>query len=73
MNKYIVPICDLIDAHVGLLKISARNLSECQEKIIRKYADRYDDIDECSYNEFRDIMDTKHDIAIGDITDVETL
>ena len=72
MNKYIIPICDLVGAKVWLHKISARNLTECQDKLIRHFEDKYD-IDECSYKEFVDIMDKKHDIAIGDIIDIETL
>lgn len=73
MNKYIIPICDLVDAQVWLCKISARNLTECQEKLMQRYIDKYDGLEDCNYREFIDIMDKKHDLAIGEITDIETL
>lgn len=71
MNKYIIPVCDLVEGDITLYKISARNLTECQEKLMQSFD--FDDIADCSYLEFLDIMDTQHDIAIGDITDIETL
>lgn len=73
MNKYIIPICDLVDATITLHKISARNLTECQEKLVQYFSSDYDDIDNCSYREFLDIMDQNYNIAIGEITDIETL
>lgn len=72
MNKYIIPVCDLVEATVSLYKISARTLSECQEKLMQKFSDTYD-IDGCNYREFLNTMDKEYNIAIGEITDIETL
>lgn len=73
MNNYIIPVCDLVEATISLYKISARTLQECQEKLMQKFAEIYDDIDNYNYREFLDIMDKDYNIAIGEITDIETL
>lgn len=73
MNKYIIPVCDLIDGNIDLYKILARNLNECQEKLMNSFSN-YEGVENCAnYREFLDLMDKEHNIAIGDITDIETL
>ena len=72
MNKYIVPICDLIDANIWLNKYSARSISDCQEKMMREFSDVYNE-DFTDYREFLDIMDKKYNYSIGEIIDVETI
>lgn len=73
MNKYIIPICDLISAEIFTKKIIARNLLDCQEKIMQYFGERYDIDEFADYRDFVDGMDTKNNIAIGDIIDIETL
>jgi hypothetical protein len=71
MNKYIIPICDLEE--VWILTIMARSTSACQDKIIENLTDRYD-IEECNnYREFVQVADSKYNILIGDIKDIEEL
>lgn len=72
MNKYIVPVCDLIDADIWINKYSARSLSDCQDKIMREFSEEYDE-DFTDYREFVYVMDRKHNCSIGEIIDIETL
>ena len=72
MNKYIVPVCDLVGADIWIAKYSARSISDCQDKIMRKYSELHDE-DYTDYREFLDIMDKKYNYSIGEIIDIETL
>lgn len=72
MNKYIIPVCDLVEATIWLNKYSARSISECQDKIMQEFSDIYDE-DFVDYCKFLDVMDKKYNIAIGEITDIEIL
>ena len=72
MNKYIIPVCDLISANIWLNKYSARSISECQDKIMREFSETYDE-DFTDYREFLGIMDEKYNYSIGEIIDIETL
>ncbi len=72
MNKYIVPVCDLIDANIWLNKYSARSISDCQEKMMREFSDAYDE-DFTDFREFLNIMDKKYNFSIGEIIDIETI
>ena len=72
MNKYIIPICDLVLADIWVDIILARSISDCQEKLMREFSEKLDE-DFTDYREFIDIMDQKYNYSIGNITDVETL
>lgn len=72
MNKYVVPVCDLIDANIWLNKYSARSISACQDKMMREFSDAYDE-DFADFREFLDIMDKKYNYSIGEIIDIETI
>lgn len=72
MNKYIVPVCDLIGANIWINKYSARTLAECKDKIMREFSETYDE-DFTDYREFLNIMDEKYNYSIGEIVDIETL
>lgn len=72
MNKYIIPICDLVSADIWVDIILARSISDCQEKLMREFSEKLDE-DFTDYREFIDIMDQKYNYSIGNITDVETL
>ena len=72
MNKYIIPVCNLIDADIWIDKYSARSISECQDKIMREFSDTYNEYFS-NYEEFLDIMDKKYNYSIGEIIDIETL
>lgn len=72
MNKYIIPVCNLIDANIWIDKYSARSISECQDKIMREFSDTYNEYFS-NYEEFLDIMDKKYNYSIGEIIDIETL
>lgn len=72
MNKYIIPVCDLVDASIWIGKYSARSISDCQDKIMREFSEDYNE-DFTDYREFLDIMDKKYNYSIGEIIDIETL
>lgn len=73
MNNYITPICDIQAGTVWTQTISARNVTDCQEKLSRLLIDKYDDLEDClTYREFVALAD-KHDILIGEIKDIEEL
>ena len=72
MNKYIIPVCDLVDANIWIDRYFARSISDCQEKIMRKFSEEYDE-DFTDYREFLDIMDKKYNYSIGEIIDIDTL
>lgn len=72
MNKYIIPVCDLVNADIWINKYSARSLSDCQDKIMKEFSEIYNE-DFTDYREFLDIMDEKYNYAIGEIIDIETL
>ena len=73
MNKYIVPICDIEAGDIWIKTIIARSNSDCQEKIIEELIDMYDMEDNTSYREFVELADSKYNILIGDIKDIEEL
>lgn len=74
MNKYIIPICDIEAGDIWIKTIIARSNSDCQEKIIEELIDLYDIEDNTSsYREFVEFVDTKYNILIGDIKDIEEL
>lgn len=69
MNKYIVPICNLDKVEVHNEIIIARSINDCKDKLMDMYAEYSDSLD---YNDFwADLY--KHDILIGDITDIEEI
>lgn len=72
MNKYIIPVCDLVSTDIWINKYSARSISDCQEKIMREFSEANDE-DFTDYREFLDIMDSKYNCSIGNIIDVETI
>ena len=72
MNKYIIPVCDLINADIWIDEYSARSISDCQDKIMREFSEVYDE-DFTDYREFLDVMDKKYNYSIGEIIDIETL
>lgn len=72
MNKYIIPVCDLIDADIWINTYSARSISDCQDKIMSEFSDTYDE-NFVDYREFLSIMDKKYNYSIGEIIDIETL
>lgn len=72
MNKYIIPICDIQAGVVWNQVILARNVLDCQEKLILFLVEKYDLEDCLTYREFIAIAD-ENDILIGEIKDVEEL
>lgn len=66
MSIYLYPICDLNKNKCVIQTIYAKDLEQCQNKIIETYTDQ--DFD--NYTEFLDYMDKK-DIIIGTIYDKE--
>lgn len=67
MNKYIIPICDIQESKVYNLIISARSLSDCQDRVMAKFDDYSDE-----WKEFIKNKDGE-DILIGEIKDIEEL
>lgn len=72
MNKYIIPICDIQAGVVWNQVILARNVLDCQEKLILFLVEKYDLEDRLTYREFIANAD-ENDILIGEIKDVEEL
>lgn len=74
MNKYLIPICDIESGQIWIKVIMARSSSACQEKIMDELINLYDMEDSSSsYREFVELADSKYNILIGEITDIETL
>lgn len=69
MNKYLIPVCNIPDSKVYNLIIYANSNSDCQDKIMDKFADYSDCFD---YHDFIKDLDNQ-DILIGAITDLEEL
>lgn len=73
MNRYIIPICDIQAGSVSNFTYSAHSYQEVQEKVIKELCDNYNMLDDLlEWSDFVKDAD-KHDILIGDITDIETL
>ena len=74
MNKDIIPICDIDGGLVWIQTIIAQSNSACQEKLMSEIIDLYDMEDTTtSYREFIKLADSKYNILIGDIKDIEEL
>lgn len=73
MNKYIIPICNLISSEIKIKKISARSILDCQDKIIEYFSEKFDENFNDDYKEFVNKINEQYDYAIGDIIDIETL
>jgi hypothetical protein len=75
MNKYIVPICDIQNGSVWIEVILSKSLSDCHDKLIDNILENYSSINDNfqNYEEFVGILDSKYDIIIGDIRDIEEL
>ena len=43
MNKYIIPVCDLVNATIWIDKYAARSISDCQDKIMREFSETCDE------------------------------
>ena len=74
MNKSVIPICDIDGGLVWIQTIIAQSNSACQEKLMSEIIDLYDMEDTTtSYREFIKLADSKYNILIGDIKDIEEL
>lgn len=72
MNKYVTPICDISSSKTWMQVVLARNVVDCQEKLSRLLAEKYD-LDDClDYREFVKLAD-ENDILIGEIKDIDEL
>lgn len=73
MNTYIIPICDIQAGDVWDEIILAGSIKACEEKLMSKLIDQYDELEDSdSYVNFVIAADKK-DILIGKIKDIETL
>lgn len=76
MNKYIVPIAEFNSGDIYILKINAKSLKDCEDKVISEIIDIYDSTEQYaneSYIDFVKDIDTNEDILVGEIIDIETL
>ena len=69
MNKYIIPVCNIPESEIYNLIISANSNSDCQDRIMDKFAEYSNSFE---YRDFVKDLDSQ-DILIGTITDVEEL
>jgi hypothetical protein len=73
MNKYVIPICDISSGNIWTHTISAKSRFDCQDKLMEELTDMYE-IEDCdNYRDFVEVADSKYDILIGDIKDLEEL
>jgi hypothetical protein len=73
MNKYLIPICDIQAGSIWIHTIAAKSTLDCQEKLMKYLIDTYDMEDCDSYRTFIETADSKYDILIGSIEDIEEL
>lgn len=69
MNKYIIPICNIPNSKVYNLVLYANSNSDCQDRIMDKFAEYSNSFE---YHDFIRDLDSQ-DILIGRITDIEEL
>ena len=72
MNKYIVSIADMYAEQVWIETYLARNLNDCQEKIMESLINQYEFDEFGSWQEFVEFLND-HEIIISNIIDIETL
>lgn len=72
MNKYIIPICDLIEAKATFKVVLARSIEDCEDRLMVEFSEEYDE-NFLNYRDFIYTMDNNYNIAIGEITDIETI
>lgn len=70
MAKYVLPVADLDSYEVELLKTSALNYKDAEERFLRLIGDRFLEGD--VYSSFED-LDESTNLLIGDIVDIEEL
>lgn len=69
MNIYLFPW--YTDEICSIGKIVARSYEDCEEKIKSAYINKYDDLDDLlDYDEFCKMLDDKHGIYLGDISEI---
>ena len=69
MNTYLFPWHT--DEICSIGKIVARSYEDCEEKIKSMYINKYDDLDDLlDYDEFCRVLDDKHGIYLGDISEI---
>lgn len=69
MNIYLFPW--YTDEICSIGKIVARSYEDCEEKIKSTYINKYDDLDDLlDYDEFCKVLDDKHGIYLGDISEI---
>lgn len=74
MNKYVIPVCAINTGINKLVKISARTYAEAEEKCIQLLSNKYKVSEECfNLEELKETLDTKYDVLIGYLDDIETL
>ena len=74
MNKYIVPICDIEAGQVWIKTAMAKSNSDYQDKLMEELIDYYELDDTVSnYREFVELLDSKYNILIGEIQDIEEI
>lgn len=73
MNKYIIPICDTEAWQIWNQVISAKNETECKDKLMNMLSRDFNFYPEGDYSEFVIQFDTELGILIGSIQDVELL
>lgn len=72
MNKYIVPICDIQAGSCWIKTITAKSITECEEKLMNDLIEYYDFDDFDDYHEFIHWLD-EQDILVGNIKDIEEI
>lgn len=71
MNTYLLPICDSEDSECWIEKIVAKNLTEAEEKFVKKIADKFGYVD---YGDtLKEATETliPYNVVIGDIYDID--
>ena len=70
MNQYLYPWHES-DGNVEIASITARNYTECEEKLTQQLLDQYDDLDDTlEFDELLYQLGEKYGVYIGDIYDI---
>lgn len=73
MGKYLYPVYDDDSGDLRIETVVANNLSQAKDKIAKKYFNKYDDLQNDSFDELITELFDEHNIYIGDVYDIEEL
>ena len=73
MDKFVYAVCDEAKGTNEVKTIYARNFTDAQDRIIKNYWDKYEDLKEDNWNAFLDELCDTHSIIISDVLEIDEL